>query len=187
MKIEKKALINNIILVAGFAVLSIGLLCIGGIIGIFGIIGIVCVIMYPVFAVLQTIKEKKEKFCNKCGTQYNYETDVSYKLLNRKLVSLKYTVTERNPDPAVKQLYYIMQFDCLCGCGERKTYNKKVYGGTYYLSGACEEKDVTTAIENYYNEDGLEVNRIGNYKWTPIIGYATAVLGVLLIFIGIIL
>ena len=155
--------------------------CLAGIL-LFGIsidlifLGIAIDAVIVIALLIVTLRERKEKFCAQCKAQYDFENDVEYQEISRKLKTYK-----QNPNSDRRQveekLFYNVRFDCTCGkCGTKKTFKKKLCGGVCYDNGDGELLDVEDTIEKWYEQPGLTVND----RKSILVGFAIGAVSVLL-------
>ena len=107
-------------------------------------------VLLSVIAFFNHLKEKNEKTCKKCKVKYDFDNDVSYRQIDRKIKVYPRTETTK-PTSIREEETLIVEFNCTCPtCHESKSYRKKIPGAKIMFNGDYAEGDPEFYIEEYF-------------------------------------
>ena len=106
------------------------------------VLGLVFLAVSCVGAVIMELKKRFETRCSKCKKAYDYESEVSWKLIK------EFTKEASSANKTLGQLMYQFEFVCECSeCGTKKRYLKNIEAASITDKGEMVTQNYEAIIE----------------------------------------
>lgn len=109
--------------------------------------GAVFAVIVIITAIITSLKKKFETKCSKCKKAYDYDTDVSWRLIKRWVKSAP------SNSNTLARSYFLYDITCKCSdCGTQKRYRKKIEGPSINDKGELHAVDPEFVLEDNFDQ-----------------------------------
>lgn len=109
--------------------------------------GAVFAVIVIITAIITSLRKKFETKCSKCKKAYDYDADVSWRLIKRWVKSAPSTSN------TLARSYFLYDITCKCSdCGTQKRYRKKIEGPSINDKGELHAVDPEFVLEDNFDQ-----------------------------------
>ena len=114
------------------------------------IAGIVVAVFFGIIMLSTISRDRKERTCTKCNITYDFDNDVSYRQIDRKVTNHKVTPSTKGSSIAASETY-VVEFQCTCPqCNRTKTFKKNIPGAKITFDGNYAQGSPEMCIEKHF-------------------------------------